>query len=316
MSKENSIKVNGKDGLVAFFDKPDEKGSLKLNGFIKYDSDSVIESEIFFSTDWGYGKDRDGIAEVENKVVNADGSVSIVVSKVIYIPNFLERMIENRGQSQLITWLESHKDDTSFYTKVDENGFKNWYKNIYDYTTDYKANDVNIKCDYRNLLSNGTINVTVNSSYYLVYDVNENDFITINRLNNMRSRYSDNNVATLLEICYGHEFDLQKLLAIYQYNIGNGHDAFRELVLLQNYLTDKKSLKIVLKGGSVHTLKPDSDLRVNHLFIFSDGKFELSGRYDITPSFNKQSNIVSVNEIEYLQYGKNKYYVNVDKLAV
>lgn len=295
------VKVEG-NGIVAYYEQPDKKGALEFKGFTKI-FDKADRTGVFYDVRWG----------------NVGSSSYDGVSGVISLPNYFENMIEVIANNELKDYIDANINDVSFYTSMENEDDRKFFRNINTYTLDYKPKENHIEYDYSDLLPRGYVKLYVNNNYVLVFDVCLDVFTSINRLNRFNSKFRDSDNVKALEIVYGYKWDLVEILAIAQYINGNCHSAYRELINLQDFFNtgDKKSIKIVLKDGSTYSLKPDYGLRVNQLFSYNDDdkRFELANNYNILPhTFVKKEKTIA--DLDYLLFGKKKYYVDVDKLAV
>jgi hypothetical protein len=118
---------------------------------------------------------------------------------------------------------------------------------------------------------------------------------------------------TPLEVMFDRYPDLKRIIAIEQYKAGKAHPAFTEIVNLNLFLKDKKSIKIHLKDKRVIEYKNDR-LSFSLLFDLDRGHDEFVLNY-IRFNLHRDSDL-SINNIDFLQYGRNQYRINTENLKI
>jgi len=120
---------------------------------------------------------------------------------------------------------------------------------------------------------------------------------------------------TPMRVFYG--LYLEQLLALEQHKRGTAPPAYAELVRLAAFLEGKKSVKLVMKDGSIHELKPRNgcDVSLSRLLsiVPADEKnpFTLHDDYDMKPRFERGRHLT---DLDYLQYGRHRFTLDTNAL--
>jgi hypothetical protein len=130
-----------------------------------------------------------------------------------------------------------------------------------------------------------------------------------------RNNSGDKTETTPMNIFYGDR--LAVMLSLEQYKRGMAPPFVTELMRLRLFLNGKKSAKLIMRDGSVHEYKPRNggDVKAGRLICFDADNaaepFYLADFYDIRPRFNRRRQIA---DLDYLQFGKEKFYLNAAAL--
>jgi hypothetical protein len=155
----------------------------------------------------------------------------------------------------------------------------------------------------------GIVGLEVNRTVCL-YD------FTRNKICGYRKAYSDEPIdVTLLYIFYGEYLD--RILALEQYKRGLAPPVYAETAKLSQFLNGKKSVKLIMKDGSMYEYKHHNgnEVCVSNLLHFNRENiaepFSLEDSYDLRPQFNANRPLC---DLDYLQYGREKYFIDMDAL--
>lgn len=117
---------------------------------------------------------------------------------------------------------------------------------------------------------------------------------------------------TATTIFYGKK--VNQIIALEQYKNNVASPTYKEFALLNNFLANKKSVKLVMKNGDTYILK-NSVLNSRNIiectYIESERRlsFYIRNNYYLQPRLEKN---MSICELDYLQFGKEKHYINAD----
>jgi hypothetical protein len=131
-----------------------------------------------------------------------------------------------------------------------------------------------------------------------------------------KALYRDEELATTpMRVFYGDH--LARLLALEQHERGMAPPAYAELARLDAFLEGKKSVKLVMKDGSVHELKPHygGDVSLHALLHYeplNDTPFWFNNSHDLKPRFERCAPLAG---LAYLQHGKQQFVIDVDALG-
>lgn len=142
------------------------------------------------------------------------------------------------------------------------------------------------------------------------------DFIKNQHIGYFNSHDNEVDISPM-QLFYGGVF--LKHLALEQHRQGIAPPAYTELVKLGDFLRDKKSLKLVMKNGVVHEYKNNygGDVTARDLLVsgFLENRtvFFLNDNYYMKPRFAKN---LPLSELDYLQFGRNKHYIDAAALEL
>ena len=110
---------------------------------------------------------------------------------------------------------------------------------------------------------------------------------------------------------------LIQMLLLEQYRRGLAPPMYVELARLNTFLKGKKSVKLVMKDGTVHEYKHHSgcDIYLSTLFSYTPDSampFGLNNCYDLRPWFDRSRPLV---DLDYLQYGKHRFVIDTKALG-
>ena len=129
-----------------------------------------------------------------------------------------------------------------------------------------------------------------------------------------KALYHDKELATTpMRVFYGD--CLPQLLALEQHKRGLAPPVYTELARLNAFLEGKKSVKLVMKDGAVHELKPNHGVFMSDLLHYSpecETPFCLKDAYHLKPRFDHNRPLAG---LDYLQYGKQQFYIDAQALG-
>ena len=214
---------------------------------------------------------------------------------------YLFNLYKAEADIQLQKHINDNINDYAFYCEYQDNSFPFWSGIINTAGIEPK-----IKTDYDVDLTgimDGIVTLSTNN-------VNcKFDFIERKSIGFDPHYTRDTPVVSAMEIFYRDRV-LNELVALEQYKRGVGVPAYGELVKLREFLQEKKSVKLVMKSGEIYDLKKDSLIVRDILGHYhSEGKlcFNLNNSYYARPHM-KYVHLLS--ELDYLQYGRHKHYIN------
>jgi hypothetical protein len=207
------------------------------------------------------------------------------------------------ADEQIQTYLDQHIRDMCIYTDHGEEFRNSWYN----------AGKEPVARLYKSIrygqVIDGIVGLELNGMICLY------DFVSSQTVG-FRKEYTDEALnVTPMYIFYGG-FLTQKL-AFEQYKRGFAPPFYVELAKLNQFLTGKKSVKLVMKNGNVHEYKQHCGYEVSiyHLLRFDPENisepFLLENSYDLKPRFAGNS---PVTELDYLQHGRDKHYIDPNAL--
>ena len=161
-----------------------------------------------------------------------------------------------------------------------------------------------VQCKY---VIDGIVGIEINHTVCF-YDFASNE---IAGYRNAWNAYEDKPLNTTpMRVFYGEYLD--RLLALEQYKRGLAPPYYVELAKLNRFLDGKKSVKLVMKNGAVHEYKHHYGYEVYLRALLSfhpenAAPFSLEDNYDLKPRFSGNR---PVDELDYLQYGREKHYID------
>jgi len=212
------------------------------------------------------------------------------------LDQYLLDKFKTLADEQLKDYLDKNIEDMSVYD-INDNGFERLWRNAGDIST-----QKSICC--RQAID-GVIGFEVENMACLY------DFVG-NKVISYSNQYSEEDHGiTPLRIFYGKR--LNCLLAQEQLKRGFTPPFYTELVKLNRFLSGKKSVKLVMKDGAVHEYKHHhgDEVSITSLLYFNSRNatepFSLENSYDLRPRFVSNR---PVAELDYLQYGKERHYID------
>jgi hypothetical protein len=208
------------------------------------------------------------------------------------------------ADEELTEYLEEHIRDMSIYTPA-EDGFGRFWQNA------GQKQNVQIYSSARyDKTIDGIVGLELNQRICLYDFVNKKVTGYIDDYNKDKSLDT-----TLMKVFYSMYLD--QILALEQYNRGLAPPIYTELAKLNRFLNGKKSVKLVMKDGTLHDYKHHngSEVYIGSLLHFNPedtaNPFILEDSYDLKPRFACKR---PVAELDYLMYGKEKYVIDTDAL--
>jgi len=274
--------VNQEKGITVLLDKPSREGEFKFDGlYLNNNPDTIYKKYV-----WGYDKKE------------AD---KIYIDLLDYIYDKMKEIAD----SQLKVHIDQNISNMSFYTQKDKYGYYEFFSEspIFDYPKIQK--DITV---YLNDITEGIVNCKINNRE-CVFDLIKDRFTKIKPTHGYEREY-----ITALNVIYGYEFALNKLVALEQYKKGIAHKTYTELVNLKKFFDGKKSIKIKLKSGQVIEYKSDHyGINFNQIMHLQEDRYFIHDSYDMKP---RPSKIIDLSELECFQYGKNTYKLNIENLII
>lgn len=223
---------------------------------------------------------------------------------IVSLRDYIYSKIRIQADSDLKDYIAEHIGDVEFYTKKYEDGRDEFFSQGMNFKDEFPeiSEEIDISLDK---IGDGLVNCKIAYSQ-CIYDLVQDKFISIKS-----SDYHDAKDIAPLDIFYKR--DLRKIIAIEQYKIGKAHKLFTEIVNLNKFLDGKKSVKLVMKNGDIHTLKGKGDIRASQILNFANDKIYIDDNYNLMPRMGRY---IEAKELDYLQFGKNKYTIDSNNLTI
>lgn len=286
MGREKNYKLENNGLTVLMNNTYDKYGKFEFKGLIVADKPNTIFKSSVSSLD----KTPDGI-------------------EFISIRTYLFNMIKNKADKELKEYIDANINNFDFYTEqipMNEQEYDGKFvfftNHIYFEESEYYKNQ-NMEMDLCEI-AEGIVELNINSCD-ITFDFRLNEFTKITK-----GSHNDKRIVTPLEVFYSGM--LHKILAFEQYKKGIAHKAFTEIINLGKFLEGKKSVKIILKNGR-GTITLKERVSVNGLLTMFKGDFYINDSYQMEPRLNGRLPMI---ELDYLQYGKNIYKINIDNLII
>lgn len=246
--------------------------------------------------------------DTENYFVNSysTNEPCPVGRKPLHLKDYLYNIYKAEADAQLRKYIDDNINNYIFYSRYDGHDFPFWSNVI---------NNVGVEPVFRHYpevnlsdVMNGIVGIMINN-VMCRYDFVSRKIAGFGS-NNYHSIYNES--ISAMGVFYRSHLD--GLVALEQYRRGMSVPAYDELVRLREFLQDKKSVKLVMKSSIVHELKSDT-LRVSDILKqYSDNgrlQFKLNDSYYLKPQIKQ---CLPLDDLDYLQYGKHRHYIDQDKL--
>jgi len=240
---------------------------------------------------------KDYVSSYDEKI---EGKSSIQMSTYI-----LEKLKEI-ASNELKEYLERNINRTDFYYKKDEYGEYSFWKELYLFKNKMPKIEENITLSY-DYIADGIAEGAING-ICCVFDFLQDDFISFRKQHDSNNKQKS---ITPFNIFYKHYRNL--ILALEQYKRRMAHKAFSEIIRLNEFLEGKKSIKLYFKDGLVVEYKDNYGIRINSIIEIIENKFYIARNYSFRPELKSKK---LISELDYLQYGKNKYIINADNYQI
>jgi len=216
---------------------------------------------------------------------------------------FLKDVYKAMADAELAAYLEEHIRDRDFYLCDRRDTPQVWYSA--GRTTEYRR--------HTNLVLERVIDGIV--GYEVDHVVCLYDLVNKQHLG-FQSAHNGNTVqATPMKVFYGMYLD--QLLALEQHRRDTAPPAYSELARLAAFLEGKKSVKLVMKDGGVHELKPHNGCDVSLSRLLSivptdeNYPFTLHDDYDLRPRFERGRHLT---DLDCLRYGRHSFVLDAAAL--
>jgi len=217
--------------------------------------------------------------------------------------SFLKDVYKAMADAELAAYLEVHIRDWSIYLCDSRDTPRVWYS----------AGQFPEHRRHTNLVLERGVNGII--GYELDHVVCLYDLVSKKHVG-FKSGHNDKDTQiTPMEVFYGLYLD--QLLALEQHKRGTAPPAYAELARLAAFLEGKKSVKLVMKDGGVHELKPHNgcDVSLSRLLSIVPGNetapFLLCDDYDLRPRFGRCRRLA---DLDYLQHGKHRFVIDAAAL--
>lgn len=267
------------NGLTILLKSGSDKGDLKFEGLIVDYKPHIVYKDYLWTS--------------ENKNDKT----------YMKITDYLYNKLKDEADIQLQEYINNNISNMNFYYKKDEYNQYTFWSRINSFFDKYPEIDNYINIDLSDVVE-GIVNCNVNNAY-CIFDFTKDEFIEI------KHKYNEQKKVIPLDIFYGKHLDL--ILAIEQYNKGIAHKTFTEVINLNKFLKDKKSIKIQLKNGCIIKYKNWFKVEAGHIIEVYNGEFYITNNYDMTPRPKKP---IPITELDYLMFGRKKYKVNINNLVL
>ena len=216
----------------------------------------------------------------------------------ISLSDHLFARLKTEADAELKVYLDKNITDYSIYISSNTD-----FKDIWRYAGKEPQHRIDRELDCSRILD-GIVGLVVNN-YLATYSFAVSKFI------GLRPRYRDEPVSvTPMTVLYDDV--LARMLAHEQYSRGVAPPMYHEMVRLSTFLAEKKSLKIVMKDGTVHELKPRrGEIYLSSLLECAGSRFVLNDNCSITPRLGRNEPLPS---LDYLQYGRNQFVIDAEAL--
>lgn len=240
-----------------------------------------------------------------------------------------------RFKDKDITWVNSLCDQTKTNCFSIQKYLSNYIdKLLKDLLKQYINENINNYDIYKNFhllsgsyISNIDIEQKINKEFLIhLYFTNIYDGIVIIHMNDYDIYFNlYNNKIEQIKLSYDNckvKEDKYILLDIFripkdryllneQYNKGIALSPFQEIIKLNDWLYNKKSIKLIFKDKSIYTLK-DECLSAFSFIDYKNKNFYIKDNYDFKPYIKEFQYLL--DELDYLQYRNKKYVINIHNL--
>jgi hypothetical protein len=226
---------------------------------------------------------------VKNNASSVDGR------KCLNIREYLVNQYKTLADEQLQSYIEQHLNDYGIYELT-----SNCFSNILKYAGEEP--DMNFHDELKlDQVIDGIVGIRIN---HTVCKYNFADGKPV-------GYFDDNNKPlpkTPLNVFYGGVLD--RLLAVEQYRRGLAPPVYTEFAKLNSFLKGKKSVKLVMKNGSVFDYRNGGDVHISCILSLTARGFTFNNSYRFTSKIANQP----VEELDYFQFGKKKYIIDTAAL--
>jgi hypothetical protein len=216
---------------------------------------------------------------------------------------YLEDVYKAMADAELADYLEEHIRDRDFYICDRRDTPQVWYT----------AGHVPEPRHHTNLVLERVIDGII--GYEVDHTICLYDLVNKKHIG-YKSGFRDAEVQTTpMRVFYGKY--LEQLLALEQHKRGAAPPAYTELTRLAAFLKDKKSVKLVMKDGGLHELKPHNgcDVSLSRLLSIdpTDEKypFTLHDDYDLKPRFERGRHLA---DLDCIRYGRHSFVLDAAAL--
>jgi len=223
--------------------------------------------------------------------------------RCVGLGSYLKGVYKALADAELAAHLEEHIHDRDFYICDRRDTPQVWYSA--GQSPEYRR--------YSKLVLVSVIDGIV--GYELDQTVCLYDFVNKKPLG-FQSAHNGKTVRTTpMRVFYGLYLD--QLMALEQHKRGTAPSAYSELVRLAAFLDGKKSVKLVMKDGGVHELKPHNgcDVSISRLLSIvptdESYPFTLHDDYDLKPRFERGRHLT---DLDCLRYGRHSFMLDAAAL--
>ena len=217
--------------------------------------------------------------------------------------DYLKGVYKAQADAELATHLEEHIRDRDFYIRDRRDSPRLWYSA--GHPPEYRR--------HTNLALERVIDGIV--GYEMDYIVCLYDLVNKKRLG-FQSAHNGKTVRTTpMGVFYGLYLD--QLMALEQHKRGAAPPAYSELTRLAAFLEGKKSIKLVMKDGGVHELKPHNgcDVSISRLLSIvptdESYPFTLHDDFDLRPRFERGRHLA---DLDCIRYGRHSFVLDAAAL--
>jgi len=217
--------------------------------------------------------------------------------------DYLKDVYQAMADAELADYLEKHINDRKFYCCESRDIFPIWY--FAGQSPQYRR--------HTKLVLERVVNGIV--GYEVDYTVCWYDFVNKKHIGFKNAQRNETVPTTPMRVFYGQ--NLNQLLALEQHKRGTAPPAYTELVRLAAFLKGKKSVKLVMKDGSIHELKPHNGCEVSLSRLLSilpadeNHPFMLHDDYDLKPRFERGRLLA---DLDYFQHGRRRFTLDTKAL--
>lgn len=269
------IEIRNKEkGLTIFVDNPNREGSFTFKYLVLDRSPNIIYKQ--YTSEFNHNK-------------------TDYVYKGIY--SYIIDVVKAQAIKELDNYIAENIHRTEFYTKKDEYNHYTFFQYIHYKEPDFD-NIQRYNIEYHKIYE-GIVNMSINNIPF-EYDLIEDKIVKIAE------------GITPLNIIFGYEINLNNIIARAQYQRGYANKTYTELMNICKFLDDKKSVKLVLKDGTVIN---SSTTSINQILTKRNDEktYQINHCYDFKPRPRKN---IDLSELDYFQYSKQKYKLNIDNLTI
>lgn len=144
-----------------------------------------------------------------------------------------------------------------------------------------------------------------NAKVKYTYGAYDKEFVEVN----LKKNKILNESFEILSMLYDHN-SLNKILAYKQYQLGITPKFYNEIAKINEFLSDKKNVKVVLTDG--REVKVEAS--INNIINFEYGCFLLNGYKLDIPYENRNATTQNIHNLKSLKYGKNELLINTNNL--